>query len=179
MDNPIIAAVNSIEKVQRAINSPCEVIFLLTGNIFNLKDIVQRVKDNNMSIYVHLDLLEGFSKDVIALKYINENMKPDGIITTKSNLIKLSKDMGLFTIQRLFIIDSISLETGIKSVITTKPHAIEILPGIIPRITSEIHNSTRIPIITGGLIKKKQDVINSLNAGAVGISTSNEEIWYM
>ncbi|KPU27340.1 antiterminator [Caloranaerobacter sp. TR13] len=177
--NPIIAAVNTIEKLDMAIDSPCEVIFLLTGDIFNLKKIVDKVRSKEMSIYIHLDLMEGFSKDIVALKYINENIKPDGIITTKSNLIKFAKNLGIFTIQRLFILDSLSLETGIRSVLSTKPDAVEILPGIMPKITREIHRQTRLPIITGGLIKEKEDVIKSLNAGAVGVSTSKEEIWYM
>ncbi|SHH63531.1 glycerol uptake operon antiterminator [Caloranaerobacter azorensis DSM 13643] len=178
-ENPIIAAVNNIEKLDRAINSPTEIIFLLVGDIFNLKKIVDEVKSKEMSIYVHLDLMEGFSKDIVALKYINENIKPDGIITTKSNLIKFAKNLGIFTIQRLFILDSLSLETGISSVLSTKPDAVEILPGIMPKITQEIHKKTHLPIITGGLIKEKEDVINSLNAGAIGVSTSKEEIWYM
>jgi len=36
-ENPIIAAVNNLEKLEKAIKSPCEIIFLLTGSIFNLR----------------------------------------------------------------------------------------------------------------------------------------------
>lgn len=49
----------------------------------------------------------------------------------------------------------------------------------MPKVTEEIYNRTRIPIITGGLIRDKEDVIESLRAGAVAISTSNEGVWYM
>ncbi|WIF93925.1 glycerol-3-phosphate responsive antiterminator [Caminicella sporogenes] len=177
--NPIIAAVNSLEKLDLAINSPCEIVFLLTGNIFNLKEIIERVKKANMDIYVHIDLLDGFSRDMMALKYIYENMKPDGIITTKCNLVKMAKSMNIYVIQRLFLLDSLSLETGINSVHLTRPDAIEVMPGIMPKITKKIHDATNIPIIAGGLISDKEDVIGSLKAGAVAISTSKEEIWYM
>lgn len=177
--NPIIAAVSDIEKLEKAIESPCEIIFLLTGSIFNLKDIVSKIKEKNKSIYIHIDLLDGFSRDIISLKYINDNIKPDGIITTKSNLIKHAKGMGLLTIQRLFMLDSLSLETGIRSIRSTNPDAVEIMPGIMPKVTNIIHNATKIPIIAGGLIMDKEDVIQSLKAGAIGISTSKEEIWDM
>ncbi len=177
--SPIIAAVNDLKKLDKAINSPCEIIFLLKGNIFNLKDIIKKVKEKEKNIYIHVDLLDGFSKDLIALEYINENVRPDGIITTKSNLVKGAKNMGLFSIQRLFMLDSLSLETGIKSIKETQPNAVEILPGIMPKITRTIHRETRFPIITGGLIMEKLDVIQSLKAGAIGISTSKEDIWYM
>lgn len=177
--NPIIAAVNNLDKLDAAIQSPCKVIFLLTGNIFNLKKIVHKVKENNMDIYIHFDLLQGFAKDSIALDYISKEIKPDGIITTKSCLIKKAKNLNLWAIQRLFIFDSMSLETGINSVNITKPDTIEILPGAIPKIITEIHTRTNIPLIAGGLIRNKEDVIECLKAGAQGISASGEKIWHM
>lgn len=177
--NPIIAAVNNIEKLDLAIKSPSEIIFLLTGDIYNLKDTIDRVKKAHMDIYVHIDLIEGFSKDKIALKYISEKMKPDGIITTKSNLIKKAKNMNICAIQRLFLLDSLSLDTGIHSIYSTKPDAIEVMPGLMPKIINKIHNQTRTPVIAGGLISNKHDVIDCLKSGAVGISTSKEKIWCM
>ncbi len=177
--NPIIAALNNLQKLDLAIESPCKMIFLLTGSIFNLKEIVDKVKNGDMDIYIHIDLIEGFSNDIVSLKYISQKIKPDGIITTKSNLIKKAKIMNICAIQRLFMLDSLSLETGINSVSSTKPHAIEIMPGIMPKIITKIHKQTRVPIIAGGLISDKEDVIRCLEAGAMGISTSKEKIWFM
>lgn len=178
-DNPIIAAINDINKVEDAINSPCKIIFLLTGNISNIKEIVELLHKNDKYVYVHVDLIGGFSKDTTALKYIKEVINPDGIITTKVNLVKAAKDLGIFTIQRLFILDSLALVSGIESIKNMRPNAVEILPGIMPKIISEIREETRIPVIAGGLIRDKSDVINSLNAGAISISTSNGDVWHM
>ena len=177
--NPIIAAINDLERLDKALNSPCENIFLLTGNIFNLKEIAYKVKSKKKGLYIHIDLIDGFSKDTWGLEYIVKNIHPDGIITTKSNLVRMSKDLGSFTIQRLFILDSMSLEKGIQSIKAIRPHAIEILPGIMPKIVKKIYEETQIPIITGGLIMDKEDIIQSLNAGAIAISSSNEEVWNM
>lgn len=177
--SPIIAAVNDQEKLQPAIDSPCDIIFLLSGSIFNLKEIVERCREKDKCILVHLDLMEGLSKDAVALKYLHDSIKPDGIITTKSNLVKTAKDMGMFSIQRLFLLDSLSLDTGIKSIRSTKPDAIEILPGIMPKIIKKVLHETRIPLVAGGLIADKDDVVNVLKAGAIGISTSKKEVWYM
>ncbi|MCA1074336.1 glycerol-3-phosphate responsive antiterminator [Clostridium bowmanii] len=178
-ENPVIAAVNNLKKLEKAIKSPCEIIFLLTGDIFNLQELVNHVKASGKSVFVHLDLIEGFSRNVCALKYINEIIVPNGIITTKSSLIRTAKEMGLFSIQRLFMLDALSLQSGINSIKTIRPDAVEILPGIMPRVTKTISTEVNIPIITGGLISDKEDVIASIKAGAVGISTSKEEIWYM
>jgi glycerol uptake operon antiterminator len=178
-DNPIIAAINNVNQVDDAIKSPCKIVFLLTGDILNIKEIVGKLRENGKKIYVHVDLIGGFSKDTTALKYISKNINPDGIITTKSNLVKAAKELNIFTIQRLFLLDSLALISGINSIRSIRPDAVEILPGIMPKIIEEIRIETRIPIIAGGLIRDKSDVIGSLNAGAIGISTSNQEVWYM
>ena len=178
-DNPIIAAVNNVNQVDEALKSPCKIVFLLTGDILNIEEIVKKLRENGKSVYVHIDLIGGFSKDTTALKYIAQNIKPDGIITTKSNLVKAAKELNIFTIQRLFILDSLALVSGINSIKSIRPNAVEILPGIMPKIIEEVRIETRIPVIAGGLIRDKSDVIGSLNAGAIGISTSNQEVWYM
>jgi len=175
--NPIVAAVNDMNKLPQALTSPCDVVFLLKGNIFNLKDTVDKVHGAGKIIYVHFDLIDGFSSDQVALKYVKEIIHPDGVITTRSNLIKYARDLNLGVIQRLFMIDSLSVETGIRSVTSSRPDAIELLPGIIPRIVKRVTRETKIPIISGGLIESKDDVIANLKAGAVGISTSRQDLW--
>jgi glycerol uptake operon antiterminator len=175
--NPIIAAVKDVDNFDLALTSSCEIIFLLTGSIFNLKHLVEKGSQANKGVYVHLDLLEGFSRDFTSLKFINEQIKPEGIITTKPSLVKKAGEMNIFTIQRLFIFDSLSLKTAIDSIRSTKLDAIEILPGIMPRIIQRIIEETKIPLIAGGLIETKEDVIQTLKAGAIGVSTSNQEIW--
>lgn len=177
--NPIIAAVKDMKDLDSAINSPCRIIFLLDGDILNLKPTVKLLRDKDKLVYIHVDLMDGFSKDDIALKYINREIKPDGIITTKVNLVKSAKELGLFVIQRLFLLDSLALRSGIDSIKTIRPNAVEVLPGIIPTIIEEIRQETRIPVISGGLIRNKKDVIESLNSDAIGISTSNKDVWEM
>ena len=178
-DSPIIATINDIKQIDDAIKSPCKIVFLLTGDILNINHIVDLARENNKLIYIHVDLIGGLSKDTTALRYINNNIKPDGIITTKSNLIKTAKELKIFTIQRLFLLDSLALASGINSIKSIRPDAVEILPGIMPKIIEEIREETRIPIIAGGLIRDKTDVIQTINAGALGISTSNKDVWYM
>lgn len=178
-ENPIIAAINDEEKINKAIDSPCKAVFLLTGSILSLANIVHTLQENDKLVYVHMDLMEGLSKDIAAMKFIIKQVKPDGIITTKTNLVKAGRESGIFTIQRLFILDSMALDSGIESIKRIRPNAVEILPGIMPKIVKKIHNETRTPIITGGLIKDKEDVIESLSSGAIAISSSSEKVWYM
>ena len=113
----------------------------------------------------------------MGVKYICEVFKPDGIITTKSHLIKVCENYDVVTIQRIFLLDSLNFDTGVKSVHSCNPDAVEILPNVMPGIIKHFIEITRKPIISGGLITTKEDVIKSLSAGAIGISTSKREIW--
>ncbi|MDD3074704.1 MAG: glycerol-3-phosphate responsive antiterminator [Eubacteriales bacterium] len=177
--NPVVASVSDLTRIAAAIQSPCGIIFLLKGDIFSIPDAVRRIHEAGKVVYIHFDLVEGFSREQVALRFLKEKAYPDGIITTRVNLIKFAKELNLSTIQRVFMLDSLSVETAIKSVKSTRPDAIELLPGIIPRVVTRVCHETRIPVIAGGLIESKEDIIATLKAGAVGISTTKEELWYL
>jgi glycerol uptake operon antiterminator len=177
--NPIIAAIKDSNQLEKALKSPCEIIFILKSDIFNIKSYVDKIRDVGKLSCVHVDLIEGLSRDGLALQYIHDYINPDGIITTKTNLVKVAKSLNIFVIQRLFILDHLSLDTGITAIEDMKPNAVEILPGIMPKITNIVSHRARVPVITGGLIMDKDDVMQSLKAGATAISTSCEEVWYM
>ena len=171
--SPVIAAVKDTNALEAALASPSEIIFLLCGNIFNLQEIVERAN----RCYVHVDLIEGFSRDAVSLRYIAEKVHPTGIISTKSSQIKIAKELGLSAIQRLFIIDSLSMRTAAKTTGLLSPEALEIMPGIMPKILRELSSELETPLIAGGLITQKEDVISALNAGALGVSTTNPNVW--
>lgn len=178
-NNPVIAGVKDIANLDEALESDCSVIFLLCGTIFDIKDAVNKVKAAGKLIFIHVDLLDGFSKDATALKYISSEICPDGIISTKNSLLKAAKSMGLLTVQRVFIIDSLSIDTAIKASQLINPDAIEIMPGIMPRIVEKLNKSMDVPVIVGGLVSEVSDVRTAVESGALGVSTSSKEIWRM
>ncbi len=177
--NPVIAAVQDENDLDIAINSQVNTIFLLCADIFNAQSLVKRIKNAGKSAVIHIDFLEGIGKDAKAIDYIIQVIKPDGIISTKSSHIKIAKEKGMFTIQRFFLIDSKSYEMTIKSVKSIQPDMIEIMPGVMPGIIQRITGRLSIPIIAGGLISNKHDIVEALKAGAVGASTGKKELWEM
>ncbi|MPN24036.1 Glycerol uptake operon antiterminator regulatory protein [bioreactor metagenome] len=66
-----------------------------------------------------------------------------------------------------------------KNIQETQPSAIEIMPGVAGKAIRNLKKATNVPIIAGGLIDKKKDVIDALSAGAVAISTTAEDLWKM
>lgn len=178
MKKPVIASIDNLDNLDAALSSNSNIVFLNTGNIFNLKDISNRVKSKNKSLFIYIDSIDGFSKDTWGLEYIAKNIHLDGIITKKQNLVKLSKDMGIFTIQKIIIYDSITLENAQTTLRSLRPHAIDLSPGILLKIIQRVSVETMIPIIASGLLEEREDIDKALKAGAVGISTSDSKMWY-
>src|SRR5699024_6303541 len=78
---------------------------------------------------------------------------------------------------RMLLLDSQALEQNLKFVYRFQPDCIEVLPGVIPTVISQIQKDTDIPIIAGGLGREKEEATSALQAGAVAVSTSNSELW--
>jgi len=179
--NPIIAAVKNDEGLATALTEDVEIIFVLYGDICTIPGIVKKIKQAGKVAMVHVDLITGLnnSKDV-CLDFIKNNTESDGIITTKSNLIAHAKELELNTVLRYFILDSMALQNIEKQAKSpgVRPDIIEFLPGIVlPKMIKRINKVSRVPIIAGGLIADKEDVMNALDAGALAISTTNETVW--
>lgn len=177
--HPIIAAIRDENNLEAALQSPVSVIFLLNGTLSNLKKRVKQIKESEKMVFVHLEMVAGLSKDQAALEYLQVEVEPDGIITTKPNLIQPAKNMGLLTVQRLFILDSLSIHTGLKMLQNNHPDLMEIMPGIIPKVIPEIKSQSRLPVIAGGMVSTKEEIIDLLKSGAVAVSTSREKLWYL
>ena len=94
-------------------------------------------------------------------------------------MIKRAKELDLFAILRLFIIDSMAYENIERQVKHAKPDLIEILPALMPKIVSRICALSSIPVIAGGLVSDKEDIMALLQAGVISISSTNENIWFL
>ncbi len=175
-DNPIIAAVRDICDLNEALRSNVSSIFLLTGTLLNIKDIVTECKGKKF-IFLHVDLIAGLDSDFEALRYLAEAVRPNGIISTRNNVIKNGKVMGFCTIQRYFCMDSLAFRTGIRTIEQTNPDIVEVLPGVIPKAVAYMVSQLKNPIITGGMVTTKEDVIAALQNGAIAVSTSCKELW--
>ena len=128
---------------------------------------------------VHIDLINGLSSKEIAVDFIKKYTNADGIISTKPALIRRAKELELYTILRLFILDSMAYENIEHQLHAARPDMIEILPALMPKVVAKICNLSNVPVIAGGLVADKEDVMALLQAGVVSISSTNEKIWFL
>jgi len=175
--SPVIAAIKDENALTKAIKSDCKIVFILYGTICNIADIVAKIHDADKIAIVHADLINGLSPKDVAIDFIKNNTGADGVISTKPLLIKRAKDLGLIAIQRTFIIDSIAYNNMLKQIKEYTPDAIEILPGVMPRVTQSIREKTDIAIIASGLLRDKKDIYMAIESGADAISTTENTLW--
>ena len=185
-ESPIIAAIKSWEGLEKSLKSECKVVFVLFGTICDIDQIVARIKDAGKVAIVHVDMytffqtiLSGLSTKRVAVDFIAHNTRADGIISTKNTLVEHAKEMGLYAIQRTFVVDSIALDTLKKQIEMFRPDAVEIMPGVMPKILKIMREYTDIPLIAGGLLSDKKDVMAAFEAGTDAISATNEAVWYV
>ena len=178
-DCPVIAAVRDEESLERSFQSECSIIFVLYGDVCSIPDITERIKARGKTAMIHLDMIGGLDSREIAVDYIRRFTKADGIISTKTAQIRRAKELGLYTVYRFFLLDSRSVETIRKQSQLIRPDCMELLPGIAPKVIARITKQQHIPVIAGGLISDRQDVMAALQAGAASISTTKQELWFI
>lgn len=178
--NPVIAAVKSDAGLQAAVEmEEIQVIFVLYGDVCTIPEILERIKAAGKKAMVHIDLIAGLSAKEISVEFIARQTRADGIITTKPALVRRAKELGIFAVLRFFVIDSLALK-NIENLEmqcgTSRPDFIEVLPGVMPKVLGRIAKVSRIPMIAGGLITEKEDVIAALSVGAIAVSSTNQDV---
>ncbi len=179
LDNPIISAIKSYEDLDEIIKTDIQIVFILFGSITNIHDISKKLQEHNKTVFIHVDMIEGLKPDETGILFLKDTANPYGIICTKQNELKIAQKLGLATILRIFVIDSISITKGIKycNNFSSNNFAIEVMPGLVYKAITKISKEVKAPIIAGGLIENKSEVISALDAGALAISTTNRKIW--
>lgn len=176
-DMPIIAAVKNEKQLEEALETDCSIFFLLFGDICNIRDLVDKIKERGRYVFVHLDLTTGLAGKEIAADFVKEFTKADGIISTRPQLVKRAKAVGLLAILRIFLIDSLAVDNIPRQLSACHPDLIELMPGVIPKVIRRVREQVGVPIIAGGLISDREDIIAALSAGALCVSTTCADVW--
>ena len=178
-DCPVIAAARDTEGLKKCCESECGILFILFGDVCSIGEIVKTAKDAGKTVLVHMDLVSGLSSREISVDFIQRETQADGIISTKQPQIKRAKELGMYTVHRFFVIDSAAYESVARCVKNVRPDCVELMPGVMPKVIRQMRRHISVPVIAGGLISDKEDIMSALDAGAVSISTTKQELWFL
>jgi len=172
----IIAAVRNGRELEEALNSDVGTVFMLSSNIEELGAQTEAAHKAGKKIYVHIDLSDGIGKDEYGVRFV-KSLGVDGIISTRTNMIKIARKEGMMTVQRFFMVDSHSVDTSLEALRSSKPHMIEIMPGTLTKVIKRLKAELDIPIVAGGLIETCEEIDEALSAGAFAVSIGKSDFW--
>ncbi|MGN0364255.1 MAG: glycerol-3-phosphate responsive antiterminator [Bilifractor sp.] len=182
-DSPIVAAIRNDEGLHACLQTDVEIVFVLYGDVCSISEITEQIAAAGKTPVVHLDLIDGLSQREAAVDFLQKKTAAQGIITTRSSLISCIKEKGMAAVLRIFILDSRAMDTVGKLTrqsYASQPDVIEVLPGTLaPKVIKNIRKKADLPLICGGLISDREDVMNALNNGAIAVSATNPSIWAM
>jgi glycerol uptake operon antiterminator len=175
--SPVIAAIKDAEGARDAAASPVGVVFVLGGSLEEIPAVMEILREGRKTVFLHADLIDGLGRSDAAVSYIAHAFRPEGLISTHRPMLRAATREGLLTIQRLFLLDSASLATGVGTISRDRPDIIELVPGVIPKAIRYFRTQTAAPIIAGGMITSREEALAALTAGAAAVSTSERPLW--
>ena len=177
-DTPIIPAIRKADLVEQAAAAHGKIVYLLTGDPENCEPMIQRILQAGKLPIVNLDLLNGFSRDKYAVNYL-KRVGARGIISTHLDPLRHARSIGLYAVQRTFLLDSGAMDTITNQLKNTPVDALEVLPALVaPKIISRVRSiSPELPVVGGGLIETLKEVEELLAQGLSAVSSSNPAMW--
>jgi len=176
-EQKILPALSNFKSIKEFIKSSIEYCILVDFQLAELEDIICELKENNKKVLVHIDLIKGLATNEYGAIFLIQKLHVDGIVSTKHQPILVAKKRKVISIQRIFLKDSLSLDKSLTVVNKVKPDYLEIMPAISNSILTTIIERTNLKVFCGGLIQSKAEIDNCLKNGAIGVTTSNIELW--
>jgi len=175
-ENPVIAAVGD-DKWADALVSPACVLFYLSANLLSVRERIAEAHQAGKHVLIHMDLAEGIGRDRTGVRFLAE-CGADGVLSTRAQLIHMAREQNLLAVQRFFLLDSKGMDSISEMLRNTNPNFIELMPGLISKCIRRF-GSGSIPVIAGGLLETKAEVLEALGCGATAVSTGKKELWYL
>ena len=177
-ETPIIPAVRNPEHLDAALACHGKIVYFLCGDPENIVDLLQKTLAGDKLPIVNMDLLSGFARDSSALSYLQKRGLK-GIISTHHESFRHAHALGMYVIQRTFLLDRGAMESVANQLKSTAADALEVLPAIAaPRLVESIRTlRPEMPLVGGGLIQSMREIEDLLAQGVCSVSVSNTKLW--
>jgi glycerol uptake operon antiterminator len=155
-----------------------KVVFFLTGNPENCESMFRKTLEAGKIPFVNLDLLHGFARDKYAADHLRR-CGAAGIISTHTDLLRYAGSIGLYSVQRTFLVDSAAMETISAQLKKTPVDALEVLPALAaPRMADRVRAiSPDTVLMGGGLISTMKELEELLLRGLDAVSIGDPQMW--
>ncbi len=173
----VLPAISNHQILKKFLDSSYTYGILMNFQLAQLKGLVDACHQKGKKILIHSELIKGLSHDEYGAIFLIQELKVDGIISSKPKVIEVCKKRKVIGIFRFFLKDSMSLEQSIALTLKIEPVYLEVLPASCTDMIEVIKKAVNSEILMGGLIQNINQVNKCLDAGAIAVTTSNPELW--
>ncbi len=178
INQKVLPAISTYKALEKFITSELEYCVVMNFPLIQLYRVCKLINENDKKCIVHLDLVKGLASNEHGAEFLIDAYKVSGVISTHPSVIEMAKKKKVIAIQRIFIIDSLSLTKSISIAKRCEPDYIELLPGYAYEVKEKIHQVIDTPLIGGGLISSEGMVEQCLSGGLVAVTSSIPELWH-
>lgn len=174
----IIPAIRNPAHLDKALAAHGRIVYMLCGDPENIGDLMHRILDAGKLPIVNIDLVNGFSRDFAALSYL-ERRGVKGIISTHGETLRQAQGLGLYVVQRTFLLDSGAMENICHQLKDSSVDALEVLPAVaVPKLVARVQAiSDDIALVGGGLITTLREAEDLIAQGIQAVSASDPQLW--
>src|SRR5699024_6599968 len=92
----VIPAVREMKDFEKFIhNSPHQYIILLNMHVGQLRSLMKFSRSKGKKVLLHADMVHGLKNDDYAAEFLSQEIHPNGLISTRTNVILTAKKNGL------------------------------------------------------------------------------------
>lgn len=175
-EQPCCAAVVADGLLDRALASAAPIVFILRGDGLALREPIERIHAAGKLAAIHLDLVDGLAADPHGVGWLARS-GADAIISSQGRLMPAIRREGCLAIHRVLLSRRSHLDGAMKAAARAAPDVLEVLPGILLPSITQLLPRLGIPVLAGGFIRSAEDVRAVMAAGAMGITTSQADLW--
>lgn len=91
-NQPILPAIRNMKQFDEFLNSSFSYGVILDIHLGQLKGVIKEAQKHGKNMMVHVDLIQGIKHDEYGAEFICQDIKPAGIISTRSNVIAKAEE---------------------------------------------------------------------------------------
>lgn len=177
-ESTIIPAIRNPADIDRAVAAHGRIVYLLCCNPENLDDLARAIDAAGKIAIVNIDLMGGFSRDRYGLRYLAAH-GVSGVISTHAESLRQAQSIGLYVVQRTFLLDSAAMAHICSQLKSSSVDALEVLPAVaVPKLVAPLQAiSPDLPLVGGGLIANMAEIAALIDQGVSAVSTSDPQLW--
>lgn len=175
----VIPSVRRLRDLGAAIAAPSEYVLLSEVHIGNLQTLASQCIAKGKQVLVQADLIGGFRADRDGIKLLRNMFNVAGVLSQNTYVVAAAKKASMLAIQRVFVMDSRSLDRAASAWNEARPDGIEVLPGAMAQRHYKFFQplATDSALIAGGMITTEEETNELFDVGYNAITASATHLW--